>query len=59
MLEVLVVLVSILLITASFIWSELGRINTTLRKCLDVLNEISYNTNEIKDNTDREAGYEE
>jgi hypothetical protein len=59
MLDVLVVLVSVLLFAAIFIGNELSNINSTLRECLDVLNEISNNTDQIEDNTDPEAGYVE
>jgi|HubBroStandDraft_5_1064220.scaffolds.fasta_scaffold889680_2 uncharacterized protein YoxC len=51
MLDVLAVLVAILVLAAIFIGNELSHINTTLRECLGVLNEISNNTDEIKDNT--------
>ena len=58
MLDVLVVLAAVLLMAAIFIGNELSHVNTTLRECLDVLNDISNNTDQIKDNTDREAGCE-
>jgi hypothetical protein len=58
MLDVLAVLVAILVVAAIFIGNELSHINTTLRECLGVLNEISNNTDQIKDNTDTEAGYD-
>jgi hypothetical protein len=54
MLDVLAVLVTILVLAAIFIGNELSHINTTLRECLGVLNEISNNTDEIKDNTSSE-----
>ncbi len=54
MLDVLAVLAAILVLAAIFIGNELSHINSTLRECLDVLNEISSNTDEIKDNTSSE-----
>jgi uncharacterized protein YoxC len=54
MLDVLAVLAAILLVVAIFIGNELSHINTTLRECLTVLNEISNNTDQIKDNTSSE-----
>jgi len=51
MLGVLAVLVAILLMVAIFVGIELGHINTTLRECLGVLNEISINTDQIRGNT--------
>lgn len=59
MIDVLVILVSVLLLAAFFIGNELSNINSTLRECLNVLNEISNNTDQIKDNTDSESGYDE
>jgi hypothetical protein len=54
MLDVLAVLAAILVVAAIFIGNELSHINTTLRECLGVLNEISNNTDQIKDNTSSE-----
>jgi hypothetical protein len=51
MLGVLAVLVAILLMVAIFVGIELSHINTTLRECLGVLNEISINTDQIRGNT--------
>jgi hypothetical protein len=54
MLDVLAVLAAILVVAAIFIGNELSHINSTLRECLNILNEISGNTDQIKDNTSSE-----
>jgi len=41
-------------VVAIFIGNELSHINTTLRECLGVLNEISNNADQFKDITSSE-----